>query len=209
MSPWDKIYTLSSTEDTRSFYNDWAKSYDKGVLDQSQDYVGPAIAVATLVKNLGTPSIDKDFQILDAGCGTGLVGKSLAQAGARNIDGVDLSPGMLDVARDTGFYRKLDVADLSRPLSAKDQTYDAVICVGTLTEAHVGPEAIDEFVRVVKKGGFIVATVLGKIWEPKGYEARVKSLSDQGKVKLISAELEDYRRTAGLQARMVVLQSLG
>lgn len=208
MSPWDKIYTLSSTDDTRTFYDDWAKSYDKGVLDESQDYVGPAIAAATLLKHLGSTTIDKSFEILDAGCGTGLVGTNLTKAGARIVDGVDLSPGMLEVARDTGVYRKLDVADLSRPLSAKDQSYDAVLCIGTLTEAHVGPEAIDEFVRVVKRGGFVVATVLGKIWEPNGYEARVKSLAEQGKVKLVSAELEDYRRTAGLQARMVVLQSL-
>ncbi|OBS23743.1 hypothetical protein FPOA_04291 [Fusarium poae] len=186
-----KIYSLTSVDHARSVYDEWAKTYNEEITGKGQDYVGPAIAAA---------------HILDAGCGTGLVGIFLARLGAKKLDGVDLSPGMLEEARTTGAYRNLDVTDLSRPLSAKNDSYDVVTCVGTLTQSHVGPEAISEFVRVVRPGGYIVATVIREIWQTGGYENHVKALAEQNKVKVLSAEIQDYRRGAGAQAYYLVLQ---
>jgi predicted TPR repeat methyltransferase len=203
-----RAYAASDVAETRSLYDDWATSYDKDMAKTSQDYVGPVIASTYVLKCLGSARIDENTEILDAGCGTGLVGVHLAKVGAKKLDGIDLSPGMLDVARKAGVYRSLDTADLSKPLVHKDQSYDVVVCVGTLTQNHVGPEALVEFVRVVKQGGFVVATVLDAIWESGGYVAKVESLVKDGKVKLVSAELEDYRRGAGVRARMIVFQVL-
>ncbi|KAM5346626.1 hypothetical protein ACJ41O_009631 [Fusarium nematophilum] len=201
-----RIYSLTSLDETRTVYDEWAKTYDQELAEKNQDYVAPAIAAAYVPKVLGTPTIDKNVEILDAGCGTGLVGSFLARFGAKKLDGVDLSPGMLEEAQKTGAYRKLSVTDLSRPLAVADGSYDVVTCVGTLTQAHVGPEAISEFVRVVKPGGYIVATVLSDIWQSGGYERHVKNLADQAKVKVVSAEVEDYRRGAGATAVFLVLQ---
>jgi hypothetical protein len=58
----------------------------------------------------------------------------------------------------------------------------------------------------VKPGGYIVATVISEIWESGGYENHVKSLVEQNKVKVLSAEVQDYRRGAGAKARYLVLQ---
>ncbi|KAF5021061.1 hypothetical protein F66182_6894 [Fusarium sp. NRRL 66182] len=201
-----RIYSLTSADHARSVYDEWAKTYNEEITGKGQDYVGPAIAAAYVPQALGVPSIGKDVEILDAGCGTGLVGIFLARLGATKIDGVDISPGMLDEARTTGAYRALEVTDLSRPLSSEDDSYDVVTCVGTLTQSHVGPEAISEFVRVVKPNGYIVATVISEIWESGGYESHVKSLAEQAKVKVLSAEVQDYRRGAGAKARYLVLQ---
>lgn len=201
-----KIYSLTSVDHARSVYDEWAKTYNEEITGKGQDYVGPAIAAAYVPQALGTPTINPDVEILDAGCGTGLVGVFLARLGSKKLDGVDLSPGMLDEARTTGAYRNLDVCDLSRPLPAKNDSYDVVTCVGTLTQSHVGPEAISEFVRVVKPGGYIVATVIREIWQTGGYESHVKSLAEQNKVKVLSAEVQDYRRGAGAQAYYLVLQ---
>ena len=55
---------------------------------------------------------------------------------------------MLERARATGAYRSLEPADLTRPLPTPADAYDAVVCVGTLTHGHVGPEALAEFVRI-------------------------------------------------------------
>ncbi|KAJ4263931.1 hypothetical protein NW762_005969 [Fusarium torreyae] len=201
-----RIYSLTSVDHARSVYDEWAKTYNEEITGKGQEYVGPAIAAAYVPQVLGTPSINQDTEILDAGCGTGLVGVFLSRLGAKKLDGIDISPGMLDEARTTGAYRNLDVTDLSRPLSAKNDSYDVVTCVGTLTQSHVGPEAISEFVRVVKPGGYIVATVIKEIWQSGGYEAHVKNLAEQNKVKVLSAELQDYRRGAGAQAYYLVLQ---
>jgi phosphoenolpyruvate carboxylase len=58
----------------------------------------------------------------------------------------------------------------------------------------------------VKPGGYIVATVIREIWQTGGYEAHVKSLAEQNKIKVLSAELQDYRRGAGAKAYYLVLQ---
>ena len=53
-------------------------------------------------------NIAKDAAILDMGWGTGLIGVKLAEKGYTNIDGVDASPGILDVARQKNIYKNLD-----------------------------------------------------------------------------------------------------
>jgi predicted TPR repeat methyltransferase len=53
---------------------------------------------------------DGAASVLDLGCGTGLMGQQLARSG-RSIDGVDLSPRMLDHARAKEGYRDLHAGD--------------------------------------------------------------------------------------------------
>ncbi|RSL49708.1 hypothetical protein CEP54_012296 [Fusarium duplospermum] len=205
MSGIHRVLNLTSNAEAKAAYDDWAENYDDDMLGDSEDYVAPEIAGEYVKQYLGSRDIG-DVRILDAGCGTGLVGASLAKKGAKHIDGIDLSPGMLQVAERSGAYETLSVANLSQRLDIPDQTYDVVVCVGTMTQGHVGPEAFDEFARIAKPGGFIISTVRDNFWKMNGYEDKVKSLDKEGKVKLVSAELEDYRRGAGVQAVMVVLQ---
>ncbi|KAM0323746.1 hypothetical protein ACHAQA_008683 [Verticillium albo-atrum] len=208
MSQISRSYGASNVDEMKAIYDDWASSYDKELAEAEHDYVAPAVATSHVLKSLKVERLGDHIEILDAGCGTGLVGVELAKVGAKHIDGVDLSPGMLKVAQKLGVYRALEAVDLSQPLARPNASYDVVVCVGTMTEGHVGAAAIDEFVRVLKKGGFLVATILFSIWENGGYEKRVKELVAAGKVNFVSANLEDYRRGAGVQARMLVLQAL-
>ena len=208
MSQISRTYKASSKAELKAIYDDWATTYDKELAEVGQDYVGPAVASAYVLKTQGGDRLDENLKILDAGCGTGLAGVELAKLGARNIDGVDLSPGMLDVAKSTGAYKSLEPVDLSVPLARENGSYDIVICVGTLTEGHVGPDALDEFIRVLRSGGYVVATILETIWESVGFEKRVKELVSSGKAKFLSADLEDYRRGVGVQARVLVLQAV-
>ncbi|EGY21457.1 hypothetical protein VD0002_g2910 [Verticillium dahliae] len=208
MSQIGRSYGASSVDEMKAIYDDWATSYDKELAEAEQDYVAPAVATSHVLKSLNVKRLGDHIEILDAGCGTGLVGVELAKVGAKHIDGVDLSPGMLKVAQKLRVYRALEAVDLSQPLVRANASYDVVVCVGTMTEGHVGPAAIAEFVRVLKKGGYLVATILFSIWENGGYEKRVKELVTAGKVAFVSANLEDYRRGAGVQARMLVLQAL-
>lgn len=210
MSRLTELYSMDSDSNAglmRSIYDEWASSYDKELADEAQEYVAPALAGAYLLQALKTPSINDSLEILDAGCGTGLVGAHLAAIGGKKVDGVDLSPGMLELAAKTKAYRNLQTADLSTRLAFKDGAYDALTCVGTLTQGHVGPGAIEEFVRVVKKGGFVVVTILDAIFR-NGYEAKIQELVQARKIDIVSAQIEDYRRGAGVRAWMIVLRVL-
>ena len=197
----ERAYALADADEARALYDEWAERYDADLTDTSQGYVAPTVAAETVAGIAGV-----DGEILDAGCGTGLVGVALADLGARTIDGVDLSPGMLGQAKATGVYRRLAPADLSRALPVPADSYDVVVCVGTLTHGHVGPGAFGEFVRLTRPGGAIVATVLDDIWDSGGYRAEVDRLAQMAMVEILSADVVDYRKAAQVDARMVVLR---
>jgi len=204
----ERAYALDGKDSTqaRAVYDEWALKYDEDVLGSTQGYVAPGIAAATAAKHLDKPI--GSVTILDAGCGTGQVGVKLAALGAKHISGLDVSPGMLGVAQKTGAYEHLDTADLTKQINVKDGTYDVITCVGTLTHGHVGPEAFAEFVRITKKGGIIVATVIDDIWEEKGFKTEVERLGDAGAVQIIGTQIEDYRKSVNVTARMVTLRVL-
>ncbi|PYI09190.1 S-adenosyl-L-methionine-dependent methyltransferase [Aspergillus sclerotiicarbonarius CBS 121057] len=194
-----------SKEDCQTLYAEWANTYNADLADASQDYVAPFLAAETALKH----TTNVKGSILDAGCGTGLVGEALTRGGADTIDGIDLSPDMLRVAGQTGVYRNLDIGDLTQPIEKPDEAYDVVTCAGTFTHGHVGPApALREFVRVTKTNGIIVATVLEDIWLSGGFKAEVERLEAERLVKVASLELKDYRRGAGDKATFIVLEKV-
>lgn len=196
----ERAYRLGGPDDARALYDEWAAEYDADLAGESQGYVAPVLAAETVVRVAGP-----DVTVLDAGCGTGLVGAALAERGVRVIDGMDVSEGMLEQARATGAYRSLQPVDLTRALPTEADAYDVVVCVGTLTHGHVGPPVLAEFARVTRPQGWIVATVLDDVWESGGYRAEVDRLAAAGTVELVSAERSPYRAGVGVEARMLVL----
>lgn len=204
MSLLERVFKLTNVDEAKSTYDEWTENYNRDM--DEEEYAAPEIGSDYVVKHIG--SRDKtEVKILDAGCGTGLVGVHLAKKGVSQVDGIDLSPGMLEVARRTGAYRSLSTADLSQRLEISSESYDIIVCVGTMTQGHVGPEAFDEFVRIVKRSGFIITTVRENVWEKNGYKKKVEALCEEGKVKLVSDKRENVRHRPGSAVVMVVLQT--
>jgi predicted TPR repeat methyltransferase len=197
-----RVYAATTPQESQRAYDEWASQYDADMIEQG--YVAPAICAKAVASHGNI-----NGSVLDAGCGSGGVGIELRKLGASTIDGVDFSDGMLQVAENTGVYRNLSSVDLSKPVEIADNSYDNLICVGTLTQGHVGPiPALNEFARIVKSGGVIVATILETIWEKDGYEAEVDRLVSEGKVELISKDVQQYRKHAGVGGRVLILKRL-
>ncbi|GAA3741214.1 ubiquinone/menaquinone biosynthesis C-methylase UbiE [Spinactinospora alkalitolerans] len=195
-----RVYALNGPEEAQQVYDAWAENYDADTVE-GMGYVAPALAAARLAELL-----DASATVLDAGCGTGLAGAALAERCDALIDGVDLSAGMLERARSRGVYRALSEADLTRRLDVADGGYDALLCVGTLTDGHVGPAALDEFARVVRPGGVVVATVLSAVWESGGYRSHLEEMARRGLVRLRELEERPYHEREGLSCRLCVLE---
>lgn len=114
---------------------------------------------------------------------------------------------MLEVAKKTGCYTGLEEADLSKTIAKADGSADAVICVGTLTRGHVGPQPVlEEFVRVVKKDGTIVATVLDDIWESAGFKAEIERLRSASKLEVLRSDVIGVRASSNVGGRILVLR---
>ncbi|KAF2464104.1 S-adenosyl-L-methionine-dependent methyltransferase [Lindgomyces ingoldianus] len=191
-----------------TIYDKWAATYNAEVGDEAQEYVAPILVAQYALKSCNN-STKGAVAILDAGCGTGLVGQALSLAGAKVIDGLDLSSPMLAVAKQTGVYRNLGQADLTRRIGKPDETYDIVTCVGTFTLGHVGPDpALREFVRVTRTNGIVAATILDEIWVSGGFKAEVERLRAESLVKVVAEELIDYVKGHGDKAVLVILEKI-
>jgi predicted TPR repeat methyltransferase len=70
----DKVYTAKNHEQLMDAYKDWASEYDADTVDRF-GYVAHVASAEALDRVLDS----KDAAILDAGCGTGLVGEELVK----------------------------------------------------------------------------------------------------------------------------------
>lgn len=200
-----RAYDLNGSAANEKFYTEWASSYDTDL--ENLQYVSPQRSVEAVVEN--SKSREQLLKILDAGCGTGLVGECLAQSalsGKFTVDGLDLTAGMLETARAKGVYQELEVADLTKPIARSDGSYDVVMCVGTLTKGHVGPSVFKEFVRVAATGGLVVTTVHAEIWESGGYKSVVDTLATLAVVDIVSVDEFGIMKDSSQGGRMVILR---
>ncbi|MGD0961873.1 MAG: tetratricopeptide repeat protein [Methylomonas sp.] len=91
-------------------------------------YSGPEIIANLLAEHF---SKDRRFDVLDGGCGTGLLA-NLLSAYARSLVGVDISAGMLEKARAKQVYDELLETELSAFLQGRGQTFDLIVMADTL-----------------------------------------------------------------------------
>lgn len=112
--------------DVREGYGEWVRTYEQTVQDEMD---------LRLLER-----IDVDWSalrtVLDLACGTGRIGLWLRQrcTAPASIDGVDITPEMLEVARSKGVYRTLRVADVTST-GLPDGTYD--LCIQSLADEHL------------------------------------------------------------------------
>ena len=173
-------YQLDDEADSIEFYKKWADDYDHQMLVKLE-YVAP-IGIARLLCEF-LPN--KESEIFDVGCGTGLTCRFLADNGYQALDGIDLSPDMVRVAREQGIYRDLIVGDVNQIIERHSSIYDAVISSGTFTHGHVGPEPLDELFRVLRTGGILACTVHKDLWTSRGFERKLESLVSDGQAKCL------------------------
>ena len=89
-------------------------------------------------------------------------------------------------------YQKLDKVDLNKTINETDNTFDAVMCVGTFTFGHVKPPALDEFIRITKNKGLICFTINEGIHEEYGFDKKIISLNQNNKWEEIEFFKSDY-----------------
>ncbi len=181
-------YSLETGEQTRDHYASWAESYDEEVAEQNA-YAQPA-RVAEMLKRFMPGN---DFRVLDAGCGSGLSGVSLKDAGYAIIDGCDFSPEMLAKAREKDVYRKLFAADLNVGLpGVAEGDYHAVTCVGVFSFGHVEPEACDELLRILPRGGYLVIALNDPFWQRGDLAEKLAQLESAGKIIVMAKEFGEH-----------------
>ena len=111
----------------RHLFDQFSADYDARMIGQL-GYAAPQILLG--LAEMVMPGRE-GLPILDLGCGTGLAGLAFRPLASR-LDGVDLSPAMIEKARARGIYDHLDVADLESTLVASGPAYDLILAADTL-----------------------------------------------------------------------------
>ena len=191
-----RAYALASDKETKELYHDWASTYDETMIN-ALDYLTPIKTANLLASALGK---NKSALILDVGSGTGLAGQNLAELNYISLDAIDYSSAMLDVARarendGKKVYKNCIKADLNKTLKIKTHAYEAIICTGLFTHAHVGAGCLPELFRILKPHGYFATTVHKDIWYSEGFDEQVKNLERAGKIKTVAKVLDIFFET--------------
>jgi predicted TPR repeat methyltransferase len=144
----------------------WGASYGSVAAVQAAfDRFGPEYHEAILASGAPTgaakalmPYLSPDAQGIDFGCGSGVLGLALKEAGLqRPLDGVDLSPVMLGMAQKTGCYRHLVRANLLLPedCTGLAKPYDFAITVGLMGDYVPYYVALPHIVSSLRSGAFV------------------------------------------------------
>lgn len=104
----------------RETFDAYADQFDRHLIDKLECHI-PELLAGMLDPKL------RDLDILDLGCGTGLMGRLLTKR-KRRLVGIDLSPRMIQKAREHGCYDELLVGDLIEWLAAPSKdSFDLVV----------------------------------------------------------------------------------
>ena len=153
-----------------------------------------------------------DAQVLDVGCGGGILSESMARAGARVL-GIDLSAAVLEVAGLHALegklqveYRRAAVEDLARE---RPRSFDLIACMELLEHVPRPDAALGAMAELVKPGGHVIVSTLNR--NPRAfavailgaeYIARVLPRGTHEYLKFIRpSELARWGRACGLDLR--------
>jgi|EP00670_Eutreptiella_braarudii_P006719 predicted TPR repeat methyltransferase len=151
-----------SPEELQQVYKQWSVTYEREMLaNDLHSY--KSVTHAALDALDGTTG---DLRVMDAGCGTGLLGQffksqyaSNGQSGTVRLTGVDLSPEMLEVAAQKKCYDELQVVNLQAALPFEAASFDLIISAGVFLPGHCGPEILPGLLALLKDHGTAVTTI--------------------------------------------------
>lgn len=142
----------------RALFDQYAKRFEASLVG-NLDYRGPELLLRAVIAArhaMRRPAFFKHG--IDLGCGTGLAARAFADLVDR-IDGIDLSPRMLEQAQATGLYNELQVADAVQGLSGKmAASADLIIAADVMIYVLDLVPLLREAARVLQPGGLLAFT---------------------------------------------------
>jgi predicted TPR repeat methyltransferase len=143
----------------RALFDQYAPKFEAALVDDL-GYRGPALlfkAVLAARAAIRKPAFFR--RALDLGCGTGLAAHAFA-AQADEFIGIDLSPRMIERARATGLYARLEVAEMVEGLRGKpDASADLILAADAAVYLSDLVPLLREAKRVLAAGGLLAFTL--------------------------------------------------
>ena len=199
----------------RALFDDYAPKFDRH-LTGSLAYRGPEL-IADALRRACSKRLREYRFVLDLGCGTGLMAQAL-EGVFSSMEGVDLSPRMLEKAEKTKLYDALHEGELVSFLAARPSAEaDLVVAADVFVYMAALDAAFREAHRVLKREGFFAFTVqahegdtfiLGEDARYAHGEAYLRELADAVGFTMVIFERVSTREDRGVPVPgfLVVLQ---
>lgn len=152
-------------EYVQDLFDYYADSFDASL--NALGYNAPE-RIRTLIDHYPQISLEGK-KVIDLGCGTGACAKALEGLNAE-LYGVDLSPRMVDIARATGLYQEVIMADINTALSFLGEAVDVILGADLVIYVGALEELFNLTANKLKKGGLFILTVEEDISETEGYK---------------------------------------
>jgi ubiquinone/menaquinone biosynthesis C-methylase UbiE len=142
-------------------------------LDQARAYEErfvPALFAQWVRPLLDCAGLREGQRVLDVACGTGVVARAAADVvgPAGHVEGIDLAPAMIEVARQVRPDIDWGVAD-AQDLPFESGSFDVVLCQSALFFFRDPAAAVSEMARVLAPGGVVVLQTYAGLGEQPGY----------------------------------------
>lgn len=176
-------YSYEKPEDLARYYDDSASQYDDYV--NQVKYVLHLKVAAEYVMNVSSWG-----RVLDIGCGTGCLGQAISNIlPSMQIEGVDISPEMLRIAKEKQnsvlnrpSYKNLFLHDVTKDWSFTDTRYDALVSSGVFTSGHLMPKDILPSLKLLLGRGLFVSSIKKNHYEEYGFKQVIQQLFDDGHI---------------------------
>ncbi|MCC5865511.1 MAG: tetratricopeptide repeat protein [Wenzhouxiangella sp.] len=136
----------------RKLFDRYAEDFDQSLTEEL------GYRIPWLVAEIFSSLQPKPQEILDLGCGTGLVGHAMSDRGL-DLDGVDLSEAMLDKARQRRLYRRVVQAEIVDFLEQSADTWEAIVAADVLIYLGELDRLMTAVARRLRPGGWFCFSV--------------------------------------------------
>jgi predicted TPR repeat methyltransferase len=190
------------TNDSRELYASWAATYDEEV--QKNGYVTPK-RVANALKDVVS---DQSDSILDYGCGTGLSGSALQAVGFENIDGLDVSQEMVNLAEKKSIYKNLRVFDPSTEIPVHSDQYKIITAIGVIGAGAAPLPVFDSLFALLPQKGLFAFSFNDHTLNDPNYEKKVEKYLGSGRAIILHKSYGNHLPKANLNSNIYILKKL-
>ncbi len=142
---------VASPHYVKEVFDAYSTTYDSSLVDKLH-YTVPQ-AMRSRFEEL-CHITDREFDTLDLGCGTGLGGEAFQDI-SRTLEGVDISPRMVEIARQKNIYSALHVSEINSYLNNCTKLYNLVVATDVFTYIGKLDEILMAIYNVLAQDAFL------------------------------------------------------